>query len=142
MKKLAIALAASCALLAGSVCAQSQENVTLRIKNGSVMTSNGGEFVTAQSGQGLVRGEKLSVSNATYAQAVYDRGTEDTRDDCIIEFKAAGVYEVPGDCKPAGAWQANAGGVNMWIVAGVAVGAAAMLNDSRNDPISYGSLGH
>ncbi|MCO5054659.1 hypothetical protein [Thermomonas sp.] len=141
MKKLTILMVACSALLAGSVYAQqAQENITLRIKNGAVMTSNGGEFVTAQSGQGLVRGEKLSVSNATYAQAVYDRGTEDTRDDCIIEFKAAGVYEVPGDCKPAGAWQANAGGVNMWIVAGVAVGLGLELGNGNNTPVSSGAL--
>lgn len=140
MKTLAIVLAATGVLFAGSLFAQSQENVTLRIRNGSVMTSSGGEFVTAQSGQGLTRGEKLSISNATYAQAVYDRGTQDTRDDCVIEFKTAGVYEVPGDCKPAGAWQAGSNGINKWIVAGVAIGAAAMLNDSPNDSISYSSV--
>lgn len=140
MKKLAILLATSSLLLAGVASAQSQENITLRIKNGSVMTSGGGEFVTAQSGQALTQGEKLSVSNDTHAQAVYDRGTADTGDDCVIEFKAAGVYEVPGDCKPAGAWQANSNGVNLWIVGAVAVGLGVELGSSSNTPVSYGAL--
>lgn len=140
MKKLAILFAASSLLFAGVACAQSQENITLRIKNGSVMTSSGGEFVTAQSGQALSQGEKLSVSADTRAQAVYDRGTADTGDDCVIEFKAAGVYEVPGDCKPAGAWQANSSGVNLWIVGAVAVGLGIELGSAGDTPFSNGAL--
>ncbi len=141
MKTLVILLAASTLAFAGMAGAQSQDNITLRIKNGSVMTSNGGEFVTAQSGQGLASGEKLSVSADSHAQAVYDRGTEDTSDDCVIEFKAAGVYEVPGDCKPAGAWVADSSGVSRWIVAGVvAVGLGAELGSSSNTAVSNGGL--
>lgn len=140
MKTLAILLAASSLLYAGAACAQSQENVTLRIKSGSVMTSDGGEFVTAQSGQGLPAGTKISVAAGSNAQAVYDRGTEDTRDDCVIEFKNPGVYELPGECKAAGAWQAGPNGVNIWTVGAVAIGFGAMLNDSNNDPVSQGAL--
>lgn len=140
MKKLVILLAASSLLLAGVACAQSQENITLRINKGSVMTSSGGDFMTAQSGQALSQGEKLSVSADTHAQAVYDRGTADTSDDCVIEFKAAGVYEVPGDCKPAGAWQANSNGVNMWIVAAVVTGLGIELGSSSNTAVSNGAL--
>lgn len=141
MKKLTILMVACSALLAGSVYAQqAQENITLRVKNGMVMTSAGGEFVTAQSGQALVGGEKLSVSGGTYAQVVYDRGTADTSDDCVIEFKNSGVYEVPGDCKPAGSWEAGSNGVNKWIVAGVAVGLGLELGNGNNTPVSSGAL--
>lgn len=136
MKKIALLLAASGFLFAGAVCAQSQENITLQYRNGSVMTSNGGEFVTASNGQGLTSGEKLSVSANTSARVVYDRGTADTRDDCVIEFKVQGIYDVPGDCKAGLAWTGSHGGTG-WTVAGVAVLAGAMLSDSRRTPVSH-----
>lgn len=140
MKTLAILLMASGLALAGSAAAQSQENITLRVNSGSVMVSSGGEFVSAQSGQAVSQGQRMSVSADSHAQVVYDRGTTDTRDDCVIEFKQAGVYEVPGDCKPAGAWQAGNDGVSRWILIGTAVAAGAMINSGDDVPVSQGAL--
>lgn len=141
MKTLAIILAASSLALAGAASAQSQDNVTLRINAGSAMVSNGGDFVSAQSGQAVSPGDKLSLNADTVVQAVYDRGTADTSDDCIIEFKGKpGVYVVPGDCKPAGAWVAGTNGVNIWTVGAAAVLLGATLGDSHNEPVSQGAL--
>ena len=141
MKTLAIILAASSLALAGAASAQSQEHVTLRIKAGSAMVSNGGDFADAQSGQAVSPGDKLSINVDTDAQAVYDRGTAATSDDCIIEFKGKpGVYVVPNECKAAGAWVAGANGVNLWTVGAVAVLLGATLGDSHNEPVSQGAL--
>lgn len=141
MKTLAIFLAASSLAFAGAVGAQSQEHLTLRIKAGSAMVSNGGDFAPAQSGQAVSPGDKLSIDADTDVQAVYDRGTADTGDDCVIEFKGKpGVYVVPRDCKPAGAWVAGSNGVNIWTVGAVAVLLGATLGDSHEEPVSQGAL--
>ena len=141
MKTLAIILAASSLAFAGAVGAQSQDHLTLRVKTGSAMVSNGGDFAPAQNGQAVSPGDKLSIDADTDVQAVYDRGTADTSDDCIVEFKGKpGVYVVPSECKAGGAWATNSNGVNIWTVGAVAAVLGATLGDSHDEPVSQGAL--
>ena len=121
-----LALAASSAAVAAE-----QDSVTLRVDRGSVMASQGGEFATANSGQVLVVGERLMVSENSSATVVYGN-------DCKREYTAPGVYVIDATCVKAAA----TGGTD-WvgaakIVGGVAVGAALLNGMEQTDapPVS------
>ena len=99
--------------------------VTLRVDSGSVMTSQGGEFVSASSGAALAPGSRVMLSEDSQATLVYGNG-------CTRSLGDAGVYNVPATCSNTGAAYAAAG--TDWqgalIIAGgtaaVAAGLASM----------------
>lgn len=121
----------SAALSVVAFPALAQDGVaTLRVEAGSIMTSTGGEFSTAGTGEALVDGERLMVAEGAVATVVYPSG-------CTRQYASPGVYVVQDTCVPAGI---AAGGVD-WkgaalITAGVVVGAAILDNqdDSPGPP--------
>ncbi len=134
MTKFAAILLAASAAFAAPAFAQ-DSSITLRVDSGTVMSSTGGEYASANTGKPLAVGEKLMINAGSSATAVYEGG-------CTVEFKDAGVYEVPGECKKA-AW-ANSGsgnGMNAAIIVGAGVIGAALLNSEDSvdvAPISTG----
>lgn len=136
MTKLAVALLAAASLFAGSAVAQSQDNnITLQVDTGSVMTSTGGDYASANSGQMLVVGEKVMVNAGSSAVAIFKNG-------CRVEFRQPGVYTVPAECRAAG-WTngSHASGSNALIIAGTAVAIGAVIggqNNTPNGPLSAG----
>ena len=86
MTKLAAILFAASAASAAPVFAQDSA-ITLRVDSGTVMSSTGGEYASANTGKPLVVGEKIMINAGSSASAVYDGG-------CTVEFKEPGVYEV------------------------------------------------
>ncbi len=89
-----VALAAG---VAAPAFAQDQApTATLRVDQGSVMTSDGGEFASASTGSVLNVGERLMVTEGSVATVVYDN-------DCDRTYKTPGVYVVEdgSKCVPA-----------------------------------------
>ena len=128
MSKFVSLVAAATFALTASAVASAADNTTLRVDSGSVMTSQGGEFAAAQSGQTVVDGERLMVTEGSAATVLSD--------ECRKEYTKPGVYVIGCDRNVAayGGSGSNSGaaGTN-WaaagmIAAGVAVGAAALAN--------------
>lgn len=83
-----LAFAASVVALAISGVAAAQDVApALQIQAGQVMTSTGGEFVTAQSGQALVVGQRVMVAEDSSARIVYPNG-------CVVALANEGVFVV------------------------------------------------
>lgn len=152
MRKLASALITASVALAAPVFAQGpvqNQNIILKVDAGSVLTSTGGEFVSANSGQQVMIGEKLLINTGSNARLVYDRGNNEPTDDCVIDFRKPGVYNVPTDCKMAVAW--TGGGTsqvgNAAIIVGTGLVLAALIGNSSDNnkptpppPMSLGNL--
>ena len=132
MTKFASLLVVASFALAASATATAAEEAaaTLRVDRGNVMTSQGGDFATAQSGQTLVSGERLMVTEDSAA-------TVTSGNDCTRTYTTPGVYVVELDCERAVA----DGGMGIWAVAsavGLGVAAAAALGGGDDDspPVS------
>lgn len=137
MNKIQVLVFAVSAVFSASAFAQ-EAAPTLNVEQGTVMTSTGGEFVSAASGKMLAAGERVMVGEGASASVVYANG-------CSYEYTSPGVYAVAAACTGGGAGQegtAAAAGATDWaavgIIAGtVAVGAVAldqMDDDDDNEP--------
>jgi hypothetical protein len=115
---------AFCLLAVSTVASASGPAATLHVERGSVMTSQGGEFATAKSGQALAAGERLMLGEDSAAAVAYPNG-------CQREFSAPGVYVVEADCQKAAA--VDWGGAAT-VATGVAVGAAVLKSMDQTDP--------
>lgn len=65
--------------------------ITLQVDAGQVMTSDGGEFVSASSGAAVSQGQRVMVAEGGAARLVYDNG-------CEKLLSSPGVYTVVSDC--------------------------------------------
>lgn len=74
---------------------------TLQVDSGTVMTSQGGEFVTAASGASVAPGTRIMLAENSSATVTYANG-------CSAVISAAGVHAVPAVCQ-AGTGQAGTG---------------------------------
>lgn len=128
MTKFAAFLLATSAAFAAPAFAQ-DDSITLRVDAGSVMSSTGGEYASANTGKPLVVGEKLMVNAGSAATAVYESG-------CTVEFKEPGVYEVPAECKKVAWINGGAGnGMNAAIIIGAGVIGAALIDSMGDEPV-------
>lgn len=119
-KSAPLILAVSLAL-AASAASAADGDITLRVDGGTIMTSTGGEFATAQTGKVLIEGQRMMVTEGASATVFYDR-------DCRREYTAPGVYEIERDCKRAVALVGNDwASVGKLALAG-AVGVAILVN--------------
>lgn len=141
-----ILLGLAAALCAAPAFAQEQAaTATLRVEAGSVMVSNGGEFVTATSGTQVPVGARVMLAEGSRATLVYPGG-------CSQPLTSAGVFGVPATCvaaagssgataatsPTAGTATATAAGVDvagLGIVAGVAAAGAVGLDSM--DEVEY-----
>lgn len=112
---------------------------TLRVDSGTVMTSQGGEFVSAASGATVTPGTRVMLAEGSTASLVYANG-------CTASISAAGVHAVPAMCQATGSQAAigagTAAGVDWasagWLFLGTAVvagGLASMDTESAPDEI-------
>ncbi len=123
MKKIASLFTAASLALGMAFAANAQDGApTLQVQGGNVMTSQGGDFVAAQSGKALVTGERIMVTEGATARVVYANG-------CVRELTEPGVYSVEGTCVPV-AGRGTRTGVD-WggaaTITGLAVLASAVL---------------
>ena len=132
---LAIAIGVSTAF---AIPAHAQDNtVTLRIDQGSAMTSTGGEFASAPSGAALAPGHRVMLPEDSVATLIYS-------DNCTRTLDTAGVYTVAASCTPVAAapggtaatgvdWQ----GAGILLAGSVAIGAALASMDTVPAPPEY-----
>ena len=135
MTKFAAVLIAVTSAFAAPAFAQ-DSGITLRVDSGSVMTSAGGEYASANTGKPLAAGERIMVSAGSSATALYDGG-------CVVEFKEPGVYQVPATCTKAG-WAKGSGSnnaLNVGIIVGAGLVGAAILNSDDEVPVGPLSTG-
>ena len=102
-------------------------DITMKIERGSVMTSQGGDFVSAKSGQVVLEGERLMVPEGSVVVLRYDNG-------CTRKYNQPGVYRVEAEC-------VNRNNAVAWrdarkLFAGFAVAAWLFENQIEDQPIS------
>lgn len=123
---LAVALAAIV-----SVPAHAQEPVAiLKVDSGTVMVSEGAEFVAGATGTPLLPGQRLMVTEDAAAQVVY-------AEDCVVDYRVPGVYVVDSECEKVAAIPPSSGsnaGMIAGVVGGVALIAAAAGGGGSSDP--------
>ncbi|HEU4662459.1 MAG TPA: hypothetical protein VFS55_00365 [Dokdonella sp.] len=121
-------------LVAGAATAAfAQDAATLEVERGVVMTSSGGEFVTAHSGQSLRAGERVMVTKDGAATIVFGS--------CRHTYEQPGVYTVGEGCEAlaAGATSGSSGfsgagtGGTVAFVAATAVAAGVIAHNIDAD---------
>ncbi len=102
---------------------------TLRVNKGVVMSSTGGEFVTASTGEQLIKDERLMISKDSSATVVFN-------DHCQRTYDEPGVYKIDADCK-AVVWFGGPRAVAFVIASVVATGVIVHnINGHNPRPIS------
>lgn len=130
------------ALCAAPALAQEQakpDSIVLEAKAGSVMTSTGGDYTSAQTGKQLVEGESLMLNDGAKATVVYyyDNGKRK----CTEHYAGPNTYVIDDSCKAAGWIATNPRGTV--LIVGGAIAAAAILGSGGGDnnapPVSAGA---
>ena len=130
------------AVCAAPVFAQDQakpDSIVLETKVGSVMTSTGGDFQTADTGKQLVEGESMMLNDGAKATVVYyyDNGKRK----CVEKYAGPNTFVIDDSCKAAAWITSNPRGTAL-IVGGAVVAAALLAGGSDDDtgpPISAGA---
>ena len=124
-------LCSALALLSLAAVAQPSDQdktvATLEVNKGVVMTSTGGEFVSANTGEKLIKDERLMVSKDSSATVVFN-------DHCKRTYDEPGVYKIDADCKAVAWW--GTGATVAAIAVAVAIGVVVNNNNDNNPPIS------
>ncbi len=129
MRKLTLNTSLCSALTLLSVVAFAQPHdedktvATLEVGKGTIMTSKGGEFVTASTGEKLIKEERLMVAKESSATVVYN-------DHCKRTYDEPGVYKIDEDCKAVAFWGI---GTAALIVAAAAGGEEIISYESRKN---------
>jgi len=119
MKKLTTTLLATLLMAAVAPVYAEDATATLRVDRGTVMVSvDGGDFVSANSGRIVATGQRLMVAENSAATVIYE-------DDCDPEYTDPGVYVIQPDCKAAVVWGTDWRAVG--IIAGTGVIGAILL---------------
>ena len=118
MKTLAkVVLAATAAL---ALPAFAQETIgTLTVNSGTVMTSTGGEFASAGSGEAIQVGEQVMLAENSSASITFSNGA-------VVNYTAPGVYTISGLPAAGAGAVGTAGGASTAATVGIIVGAAAL----------------
>ena len=144
MPKLSMTTAALLlALSTAPVFAQDQakpDSIVLETKVGSVMTSTGGDFQSADTGKLLVDGESMMLSDGAKAKVVYyyDNGKRK----CVEHYAGPNTFVIDDSCIKAG-WVGNGSpGKSALVIVGAGLIGAAVLESKDKvppGPISAGA---
>ncbi len=110
-------VAVSFALSVSAAASAADNAATLTVDSGNVMSSQGGDFTAAQSGQVFASGDRLMVTEKSSATLRYSN-------DCVRRYTVPGVYVVEEDCKKAVG--ADDDMTNWTMISAVAIGAAVV----------------
>lgn len=118
------------------------DRIVLEQKDGTVMSSQGGDYANATLGQQMVVGERMMLADTSArARLVYYKLDDNGRvvRKCVKDYNQQNTYVVDASCH-AGAWQRDghvAGtGTSMAIIAGAAIAGAVMINSGHDEPVS------
>jgi hypothetical protein len=136
-------LAAACCVPAHAQDVVKPDKIVLEEKTGSVMTSTGGDFQTADTGKLLADGESMMLNDGAKATVVYyyyydDEGNRFRK--CVEKYSGPDTFVIDDSCKAAAWITSNPRGA-AWIIGGAAVGAALLGGggSNNNEPISAGA---
>ena len=132
---LLLAAAANCAF------AQDQEKpdkMVLEQKLGSVMSSTGGDYETANIGALLVENQSLMLSEGAKATVVYYYDNGDRK--CVEEYAGPNTFVIDTSCRKV-AYLRPSNGRSIGIIVGTAAVAAAILNSADKTPAGPVSAG-
>lgn len=120
------------------------DKIVLEKAKGSVMTSTGGDYRSANVGDVLTVGQYMMLAGAEPgAKLVYyklDKDGDVIRK-CVRDYDQVNTYVVDASCVGAVAWTSS-GGVsagNVGVLVGAAVVGAALIGSGDNTPISSGT---
>jgi hypothetical protein len=150
VKKINItALAVAALMFSAGASAQQGGNpdrIVLESKTGSVMTSTGGEYQTANAGRLLTVGESMMLAEGANATVVYyyTNANGDVVRKCTERYSGANTYTIDDSCVPAAAWATGTSPGAGWIIGAAVVGAAIInsMGDSPAGPLSTGPNGN
>jgi len=131
-KILGCLVVAGIGLSANGAYAQGETVATLQVDKGVVMVSTGGEYISAPTGQPLVAGERVMITQDGGATVRYGNG-------CVRTFSTPGVYTIDGSCGAGAAGQWSTPGVVAAVVAGTVAAGVVVHNishDEHRQPIS------
>ena len=134
-------LLAACAapVMAQDPAQPAPDKIVLETKVGSVMTSTGGDYQSADTGKLLVDGESMMLNDGAKATVVYYYYSDDGKRyrKCVEEYRGPDTFVIDDSCKAA-AWLTSNRGIG--FVVGGAVVAAALLaggdDDDNAPPVS------
>ena len=140
----AVLLLAICAVPAMAQDQEKPDKIVLEQKVGSVMTSTGGDYQSANIGAQLVVNESMMLSDGAKATVVYyyDNGKRK----CTESYAGPNTFVIDDSCKKA-AYLTSKGGIwngNTAIIVGAAVIGGAIIGAGDNvppRPISIGPNG-
>lgn len=112
--RLSLAVAAITAIAAPAFAQEATG--TLQVQ-GTVMTSTGGEFASATSGQAIQAGERIMIGEGGSASVTFANGA-------VVNYTVPGVYTV--QLPVAGVPVASAGGAGTAASVGITAGAAVL----------------
>lgn len=100
-------------------------SIVLETKVGSVMTSTGGEYVSAAAGKPLVQGESMMLTDGAKATVAYyyDNG----RRKCIEQYSGPNTYVIDDGCNQAAFVPNGSPGKSALVIAGAGLIGAAVL---------------
>ena len=118
---------------AAPALAQDQEKpdkIVLEQKIGSVMTSTGGDYESANAGKLLIRDESMMLTDGAKATVVYYY--DDGKRKCTEVYKGPNTFVIDDNCKVAG-YLAGNGHTGVALIAGAALIGAALLGNNNNN---------
>lgn len=134
MTKIAAALLVAAAAFATPAFAQESVSATLQVESGSIMTSAGGEYASASTGQSLAAGQKVMVNAGSSGFLIYGN-------DCKIKLDQPGIYTVPSECNAVPGRTGGSSAMNAGIIAISALVAAGLIENedkTQAGPLSTG----
>ena len=125
-------IAVSFALGVSAAASAAETTAILTVQNGTVMTSQGGEFIPAATGQALSVGDRLMVTEKSAAMVRYSN-------DCVRQYSDPGVYVVEKDCTKR--TLADDDMTNWTMIGAIGIGAAVLAaavsgGDDDSTPVS------
>ena len=129
-KFFALLLTASAGLMMTASVVAAEGDAQLRVDQGKVMLSQGGDFAAVNGSSKVGSGDRIMVTEGAAATVLYSEG-------CQREYTVPGVYPFENGCPKAALAQPGDRMVNWTMVSAIGVGAvlagAALSGGSDND---------
>lgn len=119
----------ACAVPALAQDQEKPDKIVLEQKIGTVMTSTGGDYESANPGKLLVPEESMMLTEGAKATVVYYY--EDGKRKCTEVYKGPNTFVIDDSCKKAGYLEGN-GNTGVALIAGAALIGAALLGSNGN----------
>lgn len=137
-KYAAALLLATCAVPA--FAQNAPDRIVLESKAGSVMTSTGGAYESAEIGKRLASGESMMLNDGATASVVYyyDNGNRK----CVENYSGPNTYVIDDSCATAAAFVGSTSpGKSALVIVGAGLIAAALIESAGDVPVGPISSG-